>query len=114
MFFHLIKNQNIIENLYSHIKIDNISSYPNEKEILFLPFSCFEIVKINPEYEKLKAIKSISNNKKVEYYIIELTYFGKYEKDLRLIENEETIPCNKFKQSLENSKFIDIITNFYK
>ena len=70
-FFHIIKKGNIKKSLYSHIKIDNISFFENEKEVLFLPFTCFEILSVTPFPNEKK--KSISNKKKVEYYIIELT-----------------------------------------
>ena len=46
-FFILDKSPNINENLSTHIDIIDISAYNNEKEILFLPFSSFEIVDIN-------------------------------------------------------------------
>ena len=115
VFFHLIKKEDIKESLYSHIKIDNISFYPTEKEILFLPFTCFEILNATPSLieEKTKK-KTISNKKKVEYYIIELTYIGQYEKELKNIEKEEKIPDTKFKNILEESKLLEFnrdITN---
>ena len=48
IFFILIKKEDIKESLYSHIKINNISFMENEKEVLFLPFTCFEILKVIP------------------------------------------------------------------
>ena len=113
VFFHLINKGNIKENLYSHIKIDNISINEKEKEILFLPFTCFEILRVIP-IEENGNLKSISNKKKVEYYIIELTYLGQYENELKNIEKEEKIPDTKFKQSIVESKLIEFkedITN---
>ena len=96
VFFHLIKKEEIKESLYSHIKIfDNISFFPEEKEILFLPFTCFEILNVIPKEEEEKK------------YIIELTYLGKYEKELRKIEKEITIPKTKFRNTLEESKITD-------
>ena len=114
VFFHLIKKEDIKESLYSHIKIDNISFYSREKEILFLPFTCFEILSATPILIKENTKKTISNKKKVEYYIIELTYLGQYEKDLKNIEKEEKIPGTKFKQIIEELKLIEFnqdITN---
>ena len=114
VFFHLIKKEDIKESLYSHIKIDNYSFFPNEKEILFLPFTCFEILSVTPILiEEKTKIKSISN-KKIDYYIIELTYIGQYEKELKNIEKEEKIPDTKFKNILEESKLLEFnrdITN---
>ena len=52
--------------------MDNISLYPFEKEILFLPFSCFEILSVTPFLiEEKTKVKSISNKKKVKYYILQ-------------------------------------------
>ena len=119
VLFHLIKEEDIKESLYSHIKINNISFMENEKEVLFLPFTCFEILKIIPipipieEIEKEKEKKKSISNKKmvVKYYEIELTYLGKYEKDLKNIEKEEIIPDTEFKKSIEESNLIEIIQN---
>ena len=95
VFFHLIKKENIKESLYSHIKIGDISIYPEEKEILFLPFTCFEILKVIPNEEN-ENLSCISKKKSVAYYIIELIYKGKYEKELK---KEEIIPNSKFEES---------------
>ena len=57
VFFHLIKKEDIKESLYSNIKIDNISFYPTEKEILFLPFTCFEILNATPSLIEEKTKK---------------------------------------------------------
>ena len=115
VFFHLIKKEDIKESLYSHIKVDNISFYPNEKEILFLPFTCFEILSVTPILDEEKTkVKSISNKINAKYYIIELTYIGQYEKELKNIEKEEKIPDTKFKHMIEESKLIEFnrdITN---
>ena len=113
IFFHLIKKGNINKSFYSHIKLGNISFFENEKEILFLPFTCFEILSVTP-YPKEKKVKSISNKKKVEYYIIELTYLGQYEKDLKNIEKEEKIPKTEFRDIIVDSRLIELnqdITN---
>jgi len=57
VFFHLIKKEDIKESLYTHIKIENISVYPNENEILFLPFTWFEILNVTPILFKVLIIK---------------------------------------------------------
>jgi len=44
--------------------------------------------------------------KRLEYYVIELTYLGQYEKELNNIEKEEKIPGTKLKQSTEESNLI--------
>jgi len=115
VFFHLIKKEDIKESLYTHIKIDNISFYSSEKEILFLPFTCFEILNVTPILNEEKAkLKSISNKKNVDYYIIELTYLWQYKKELKNIEKEEKIPNTEFKCQIEKSNLIEFnqdITN---
>jgi len=115
VFFHLIQKEDIKESLYTHIKIDNISVYPSENEILFLPFTCFEILKVIPIEETAnERTRGIHNRRNVEKYIIELTYLGQYEKELKNIEKEEIIPDTKFKLSIEESnliKFNQDITN---
>ena len=81
------------KSLYSCINMNNISLFPDEKEVLFLPFSCFEILKVIHFGEKANA----------EKYIIELTYIGLYKYELKNIENEKKIPETKFRQFLEES-----------
>ena len=104
VYFHLIKKEKIKEALYSHIRIDNISEFQNEKEVLFLPFTCFEILKVTPKKKQAKdSSKTI--------YIIELTYLGKYEKELRNNKKEEKLPDTKFRQSLEESNITEINPN---
>ena len=107
--FHLINEGNIEESLFTHVNIQNISVY-NEKEILFLPFTCFEITKITPVLDK-NSMKQIINKKTYEYFIIELNYLGKYRKELNNIEKKEIIPETIFKQSIEDSTLIDRIPN---
>ena len=47
VIFVIEKNENINYDFSSHCDIENFSYYPNEREVLFLPFSGFEILKIN-------------------------------------------------------------------
>ena len=56
--------------------------------------------------EEKPKVKSISNKKKVDYYIIELTYLSQYEKKLKNIEKEE-IPDTEFKGQIEKSNLIE-------
>ena len=63
------KVDNIEYNLATHGDIENISFYPKEKEVLFFPFSSFEIKDIEEQ---------IMNNEMI--YIINLKYLGKYIK----------------------------------
>ena len=97
VFFHLIKKEDIKKSLYTHINISNISKYENEKEVLFLPFTSFEILSVNKGND--------------EKYIIDLTYLGRYEEELKKIEKEEKIPETKFKSFIEVSNAVDIDPN---
>jgi len=77
----------------THADIEHISLFPHEKEVLFFPFSSFEIRDI-----KEKNIKG------QKVYEIELLYLGKYLKDIlkdkNLFEAEENIPDSKFKKEI--------------
>jgi len=58
------KNKN---SLYTgNLKIKEVSYYPNEQEVLFFPFTCFQILNIKETYD--------------EEYTIELNYLGEYKK----------------------------------
>ena len=73
--------------------LENLSYFPGEKEVLFLPFSSFEI----------KDIKEIELGGE-EGYEIRLLYLGKYLKDIEndpnIIKNENNIPDSEFKKQL--------------
>jgi len=80
-------------NLSTHGDIEKISSIPNEKEVLFFPFSSFEIKKIEE--------KNIGKEKRYE---ITLLYLGKYLKEIEnnknIINKENKIPESEFKKLL--------------
>ena len=81
------KGDKIDYSLSTHSDIENISKYPDEREVLFFPFSSFEIKEIN---------ESIYKNEKI--YEIKLLYLGKY---LKLIENiDKHIPDSLFKKEM--------------
>ena len=86
-------------NLSTHSDIEDISIYPNEREVLFFPFSSFEI----------KSLKKGEENKE-KVWEIKLSYLGKYLQDIEvdqfLISNENKIPESKFKEELMNSNLI--------
>ena len=89
VLFILEKDDNINYDLSTHEDLENISFYPNEKEVLFLPFSSFEIKEVT---------------KKENMYDIILVYLGKYLKDIEsdnnIILNENPIPDSEFKTQL--------------
>ena len=94
VLFILEKDDNIGYNLSTHGDIEKISFYPNEREVLFFPFSSFEI----------KNIKELNiNNEKI--YEIKLLYLGKYLKDIEndnnIIKKDILIPNSEFKKQIE-------------
>ena len=86
-------------NISTHSDIEEISFFKEEQEVLFFPFSAFEIKEIK---EKLK------NNKKI--FEIKLLYLGKYLNELKnnknLVEIANEIPDNKFKKEILDSGLI--------
>ena len=92
VLFILEKNDNLEYNLMTHCDSEKISMYPGEKEVLFFPFSSFEI----------KDIKEINKgNEKI--YEINLLYLGNYLKN----DNESNkIPESEFKIELIKSDLL--------
>ena len=83
--FILKKNKKIGYDLATHCDIETISVFPDEKEVLFLPFSPFEVLDINKE-------KFFDE----EIYIIHLSYLDK--KYVEYLENyQENIKLEKEK-----------------
>ena len=79
----------------THADIEKkISLFPTEREVLFFPFSSFEIKNIN---------ERIVNNEK--RYEIQLSYLGKYKKQFDL-PKKPTIPDSQFKNELIQSGLI--------
>ena len=86
IIFILQKNDNFSnESLTTFINLSDIAVYEYEKEVLFLPFSAFEI----------KNIKKVEKNQ-ITLYEIELNYLDEYTDKLKLIENNEFISSNLF------------------
>ena len=93
VLYILEKDDNIGYNLSTHGDIEKISYFPNEREVLFFPFSSFEI----------KEIKEIYIGEE-KGYKIKLLYLGKYleeiEDDNNIINKENKIPESEFKKQL--------------
>jgi len=87
------KEDKIDYSLSTHSDIENISMHPDEREVLFFPFSSFEIKDINEKKY---------NDEKI--YEIKLLYLGKYLKELENLD--ENIPDNKFKKEMIESGLI--------
>ena len=95
VLYILEKNEHLGYNLSTHGDIENVSFYANEKEVLFFPFSSFEIKSVNEN-------NSLSREETV--YEITLIYLGKYleeiEKDFNITPNKKLIPDSEFKTQL--------------
>ena len=96
VLFILEKDDNIDYDLSTHVDIEDISFYSVEKEVLFLPFSSFEIKEITEE---------INNNEKM--YKIKLLYLGKYIKELKNNINSNKIGKSEFKNQILEFGLID-------
>ena len=93
VLFVLEKDNDIGFNLSTHCDLENLSYFKGEREVLFFPFSSFEIKGIKQIYLKGK-----------EGYEIKLLYLGKYLKDIEndadITLNEEDLPDSEFKKQL--------------
>ena len=102
ILFILEKDDKIGYSLSTHGDIEKLSFYPKEKEVLFFPFSSFEV----------KSLEKINIGKeKEEGYQIKLLYLGKYleniENDKKLILKENKLPDCPFKTELTESGLIN-------
>ena len=97
----LDKEDNIDLNfkLFNHCDLEKISFFPNEREILFFPFTSFEI----------KEIKEINQGNE-KLYEMKLSLIDRYIKEIyddkNIIINENIIPDNEFKYQLSESGLI--------
>ena len=93
VLYILENDNNLGYNLSTHGDIEKISFYPDEKEVLFFPFSAFVI----------KSLEQIEKNNEI-IYEIKLVYLGKYLKDIEddndLISNEFPLPESEFATQL--------------
>ena len=112
VLYTIEKDDNLNYDLSTHSDIENISRYTTEKEVLFLPFSSFEIKDLK---ETIKDGETV--------YEIKLLYLGKYLKELENIDYTKItkIPDSDFKkeivglipkQKMENTK--EVVEKFKK
>jgi len=112
VLYTIEKDDTLNYDLSTHSDIENISRYTTEKEVLFLPFSSFEIKDLK---ETIKDGETV--------YEIKLLYLGKYLKDIEKIDDNKStkIPDSDFKkeivglipkQKMENTK--EVIKKFKK
>ena len=128
VLFELIVNPNEKnESIVYNIKTYEWSNFPNEDEILFLPYSTFSIKNI--KYERFN-IKCRDKENNISYLnvmgkIIQLEYIGKYIEKINIVDYSdedilkliERIKQSKFYNEILNSKLIenqsdDVIKNF--
>ena len=87
------KDDKLEYNLATHGDIEKVAFISKEREVLFFPFSSFEV----------KDIKEINMGKEKRYEI-DLLYLGKYlnevENDKNIMLNEIKIPDTEFKKQL--------------
>ena len=96
--FIIVKNEKNNLSLATHIDLNNILNYTSEQEILFFPFSCFEILNIKE-----------SKIKEVDGYDIKLSYLGKYEGKLEKLKKEIIISNSQFKEQFAQYGIIENI-----
>ena len=96
VLFILAKDDNIGNSLSTHADLGKLSYYKNEEEVLFFPFSSFEVKSLNP-----KKIE------KEDGYEIKLLYLGKYMKKI-----EEDININNEHNKIPHSEFENAISDF--
>ena len=91
----ILDNKNIVIDGVSNANIKDFSIFPNEEEVLFFPFSSFEIEKIEDENEGRRhyvniTLKYLSQNiPNIKYNIfkdIPITQFGRDITEMGLIE----------------------------
>ena len=91
------KGNEFDENKATNVDLSKLSKYQNRKEVLFFPFSCFEISEIKNEIKF-----------KYNYTRIKLNYLGKYQKLIpEQIEKWENISYNSFVKDFTQSVICD-------
>ena len=93
VLFILEKEENIDYSLKTHADLEKISFYPSEREVLFFPFSSFEIKDIQEIF--------VNNEKR---YQIKLSYLGKYIKNFNL-SKKHSLDENEHNRTLNNNNF---------
>ena len=94
VLFILEKDENMDFSLSTHADVETLSYFSDEREVLFFPFSSFEIKEVN---------QTEINGE--DAYEIKLKYLGKY---LKLFENKPIeIPNSEFKKELINFGLIE-------
>ena len=96
-----------------HADLDGLSKYyNNEFEILFFPFTCFTIEKIEENVEDYisKRVNGKDIEKKIVVTKIKLNYIGKYKKEIN--EAIKTTNIDKYMLNIKEDDFYKEIINF--
>ena len=107
VLFILEKDDNLDFSLSTHADIEKLSVFPKEREVLFFPFSSFEI----------KDIKELKNDSGEKSYRIRLLYLGKYLKEFindEGVAKGTIIDNSNIKNMFLNKKNIVTNTEFEK
>ena len=91
ILYILERDENTDYSSSTHTDLEYISYFGNEKEVLFFPFSPFEI----------KGIQEVKDKNRYE---VRLLYLGRYlkqiEKDVNITDIENEIPDSEFKKQI--------------
>ncbi len=103
LFYIKGEDINFEQTLSSHIDLDinDLSYYPEEKEVLFLPFSCFTIEKIEDKIFSKSDYEELDND--IHTKLITINYLGKYREEIK--KEFEKYDVNNLKESLKNNEF---------
>ena len=103
LFYIKGEDINFEQTLSSHIDLDinDLSYYPEEKEVLFLPFSCFTIEKIEDKIFSKLDYEDLDND--IQTKLITINYLGKYREEIK--KEFEKYDVNNLKENLENNEF---------
>ena len=93
VLFIIEKKEELDEENATNFDAREYSYYGDEGEIIFFPFSCFEVVEIKK-----------NNEYKFEFCEIYLSYIGKYKDK---IDTKEKIPDNNYTQAVLSSQCLE-------
>ena len=97
VLFEISSGNNMDAKCISNANICEYSFFPERKEVLFFPYSCFEVVEIKD------SIKFEFN-----YCLIRLRYLGRYYNSVpKNLSDCTNIPATKFSQEIFKSKITD-------
>ena len=97
VLFEISSGNNMDAKCISNANICEYSFFPERKEVLFFPYSCFEVVSVKD------SIKSEFN-----YCLIRLRYLGRYYNSVpKNLIDCTNIPVTKFSQEIFKSKITD-------